>query len=228
MTCDEWQIRIERRDHGEQSPEEALALEAHVESCETCRTYAGVALGTEATMRAAGAELGTHIDWQRVHAGVERGARRARLELGLGVVWALVSLGVVVHHVPLLDVLLASGVAMAVLIASLIPSVALAVVAYRYTLGRARSARMVRQSDGASLNWMREELDARIRARRSALFWEVAFCGLIAAVALFEDLGGHDGVRVAFGMFVAASVTDAAIAAFRTLPRLARERDELG
>ena len=111
---------------------------------------------------------------------------------------------------------------------ALAPAVVLSVIAYRYTRGRARSAGLARSSNGASLGWMREELDARIRARRSMLFFEVVLCALLAAVGVIQQVPEEVVPRLWFAAFLLAAVGDAAWTAFLGLPRLLRERAEFG
>jgi hypothetical protein len=108
VTCNEWEVRIERQGHESLAPGEAGELEAHLAECASCRAYAVLANGMERTMQTAGAELGARIDWLRVRAGVDQGARRARRELWAGALCAMATIGVWVHMSPPWKELLAS------------------------------------------------------------------------------------------------------------------------
>jgi len=224
MTCAEWEIQIERRWHGALAPEDAAALDAHLPTCASCRTYADMVQGTERTMQNAAAVA--NIDWEKVRAGVNKGARTARRELWVGAAWALLYVAVAASKMPSPGEMLARPIVPVVLLAALAPALALTALAFRHARGRALSAGAARKSDGAALGWVRGELDTRIRARRNGLFLEVALCAVVAAVALFNELPGE--VRIMLGLGMAVVVADAAWAAFRALPRLQRERGELG
>ena len=39
VTCNEWEVRIERRGHGALAADEAGELEAHLAECAPCRAY---------------------------------------------------------------------------------------------------------------------------------------------------------------------------------------------
>jgi hypothetical protein len=227
VTCNEWEVRIERRGHGALAADEAGELEAHLAECAPCRAYAGLARGSERTMQTAGAELGERIDWERVRAGVDHGARRARRELWVGAFFAM-GITAVWVTIPPWQKVLASPVVVTVLLAALIPAAALCAIAFRHIRGRALSAGAARTSDGAALGWMREELDGRIRERRNVLFLEVAICALLAVVALLEQIPDEGSFRLWFVAGAAVVSGDAAWTAFRALPRLLRERNELG
>lgn len=223
MTCAEWEIAIEKRGHEALASSENAALQAHLAGCASCRAYAGLAHGMERTMQTAGAELDGRIDWQRVRAEVEQGARRARHELWAGGAWALFCIAVVPWRQ-----LLAAPIPLAVLVAALVPAALLCAIVYRQTRGRALSAGASRASDAAALGWLREELNARIRGRRRALFLEVAACAVVAAVALLEQVPDRAWLRLVLVAGVVLVFGDAGWAAFRALPRLERERAELG
>jgi len=122
----------------------------------------------------------------------------------------------------------ASPAVVTVLLAALIPTAVLCAIAFRHTRGRARSAGAARTSDGAALGWMREELDGRIRERRNMLFLEVAICALLAVIALLEQIPDKGSFRLWFVAGLVVVFGDAAWTAFRALPRLLRERNELG
>jgi len=179
----------------------------------------------ERTMQTAGAELGERIDWARVRAGVDHGARRARRELWAGAAFAM---GIIAMWVHTWQKVLASPAVVTVLLAALIPTAVLCAIAFRHTRGRARSAGAARTSDGAALGWMREELDGRIRERRNVLFLEVAICALLAVIALLEQIPDKGSFRLWFVAGLVVVFGDAAWTAFRALPRLLRERNELG
>jgi hypothetical protein len=123
---------------------------------------------------------------------------------------------------------MSTPVVMTVLLAALIPAAALCAIAFRHIRGRALSAGAAWTSDGAALGWMREELDGRIRERRNVLFLEVAICALLAVVALLEQIPDEGSFRLWFVAGAAVVSGDAAWTAFRALPRLLRERNELG
>jgi hypothetical protein len=181
----------------------------------------------ERTMQTAGAELGERIDWARVRAGVDHGARRARRELLAGAVFAM-GITAVWVMIPPWQKVLASPAVVTVLLSSLILSGLLCAIAFRHTRGRALSAGAARTSDGAALGWMREELDGRIRERRNVLCLEVAICALLAVIALLEQIPDQGSFRLWFVAGVVVVAGDAAWTAFRALPRLQRERNELG
>src|SRR5712692_4282140 len=121
VTCNEWEVRIERRGHGALAADEAGELEAHLAECAPCRAYAGLARGMERTMQTAGADLGERIDWARVRAGVDHGARRARRELWSGAAFAMGIIAMWVHTWQKVLASLASPAVVTVLLAALIP-----------------------------------------------------------------------------------------------------------
>ncbi len=227
VTCNEWELRIERRGHGALAADDAGELDAHLAECAPCSAYAGLARGMERTMQTAGAELGEKIDWARVRAGVDQGARRAQRELWAVAVYAI-GITAVWVLIPPWQKALASPALVTVLVAAIIPAAVLCAIALRHARGRALSAGAARTSNGAALGWMREELDARIRERRNVLFLEVAICALLAVVALLEQIPDEGAFRLFFVAGVAVVFGDAAWTAFRALPRLQRERNELG
>jgi hypothetical protein len=227
VTCNQWEVRIERRGHGALTADEAGELEAHLSECAPCRAYAGLARGMERTMQTAGAGLGDRIDWARVRASVDHGARRARRELWAGAVFAIGIIAVWLM-IPPWQKVLASPVVVTVLLAALILTALLCAIAFRHIRGRALSAGAARTSEGAALGWMREELDARIRGRRNVLFLEVAICALLAVLALLEQIPDRGAFRLWFVAGLVVVSGDAAWTAFRALPCLQRERNELG
>ena len=165
------------------------------------------------------------VDWDKVRAGVDRGARTARRELWAGAIWAVVVASVWLVKIPPLGEVLKWPGIVAILLMSLIPALALTVLAFRHTRGRVLSAGEARASDGAALGWMREELELRMRARLSGLFLEVALCGVMALTGTFYPLPRE--VALGYIALVALVVADAGWAVFRTVPRLQRERAEL-
>jgi hypothetical protein len=60
------------------------------------------------------------------------------------------------------------------------------------------------------------------------LFLEVAICALLSAAALLEQIPDKGSFRLWFIAGVVLVSGDAAWTAFRALPRLERERNELG
>src|SRR5437764_770757 len=80
----------------------------------------------------------------------------------------------------------------------------------------------------AEWSGMAEELEGRLRERRNVLFLEVAICALLAVAALLEQIPDNGSFRLWFVAGMALVCGDAAWTAFRALPRLQRERNELG
>jgi anti-sigma factor RsiW len=76
MTCDDFQIAIERRLHGDLGEAEAAPLDRHLSSCEACRAYQAQAREVEATMSATAEAILRDVSWDRVREGLRRYRRR--------------------------------------------------------------------------------------------------------------------------------------------------------
>jgi len=220
MTCDDYETWLEQRLHGALAPEESAALDAHLAACPSCRTYAGLARGTERTMQAAGAEMEARIDWERVRGAVLRGSRRYWLEHWVGLGWmALVAAVLVWKRLP--------WEAVVVTLAASLPLFALATLHVRRRFAAAREAQ---KDDAASLAWMRAEIEVRLRERRHALFLHVVLCACMAVPFILGILppSGLPVTARVWGLAMLALVLgDAAYGVWIDLPRLLRERDEL-
>ena len=70
--CDQQQIAIERRLHGDLGDAEAASLEAHLQSCAACRAYEAAARGTEAAMSEQVQAVLHEVDWEKVRRSAAR------------------------------------------------------------------------------------------------------------------------------------------------------------
>jgi hypothetical protein len=77
MTCDDYQIAIEREAHGALPEDERAALQGHLSSCEPCRAYRVAAQDVERAMATEATEAIREVDWARVERGIRDGIWRA-------------------------------------------------------------------------------------------------------------------------------------------------------
>lgn len=73
MTCDDFQIAIERELHGALPEPERAPLAAHLSTCEACRAYQAAARGTERAMATNAGEAMREVDWITVERGIREG-----------------------------------------------------------------------------------------------------------------------------------------------------------
>lgn len=76
MTCDDFQIAIERRLHGDLGEAEAAPLDRHLLSCEACRAYEAQARRTDVAMGARAEAVLKNVDWGRMQEGLRRYRQR--------------------------------------------------------------------------------------------------------------------------------------------------------
>ncbi len=77
MTCQDFEVAIERRRHGALGEGERAALELHLSGCESCRAFDETVRRTEATMTAMSEAALSAADWAKVERGIR--AHLARL-----------------------------------------------------------------------------------------------------------------------------------------------------
>lgn len=161
-------------------------------------------------MQAAGAEMEKRIDWERVRRQIARGSRRYRIEQWVGFGLTLVVLSVLLVTRPPLEAVL-------VVLAGIVPLGAFAHLRRRFA-----TARDAQRTDAASLDWVRSEIDQRIRERRQVLFMHVVLCAVIAVAFMFEPMPeGLILVKVWFLAILGMALADFAYGAWIDLPRLA-------
>src|SRR5262245_16932461 len=90
MDCERFQMDIEKRRLDALTPEEALALDAHLDRCARCREYGLAAHNMEKQMTETFGPTLEGMDWDRVRAGFLRMQTRQRRR------WAAVGVGYVV------------------------------------------------------------------------------------------------------------------------------------
>jgi hypothetical protein len=97
MTCDDFQIAIERRLHGDLGDAGAAPLDRHLSSCQACRSYEAAARRTEVAMGARAEAVLREVDWGQVQEGLRRYRRRVLRSIGeIATFLALVTLASVV------------------------------------------------------------------------------------------------------------------------------------
>src|SRR5690242_17567404 len=76
--CEAFEVAIERRLHGEGSPDEIDELDRHVAGCAGCRGYQDLAQGTEGDMHMNANVMVEGYSWTKAESGIERLQLRAR------------------------------------------------------------------------------------------------------------------------------------------------------
>ena len=87
MSCDAFEIAIEKRLHGALEESEEAPLAAHLATCAQCRAYEAAARGAEAGMEERTREALSGVDWERVERGI-RGGLYASVRMLAGAVLA--------------------------------------------------------------------------------------------------------------------------------------------
>ncbi len=213
--CDEQQIAIERRLHGDLGTAEAAALDAHLRACQACRAYEAAARATEATMSEQMEAVLRNVDWERVRRQA-RSHRSFKLEdLAVSAVGVAAIVGAAVLLLPL------SRERLGVIVG--VCALAIAILALQ-TFGRLRS--LGARADPAELL-----AEHRVRIRRELVFWRRSLWLLppgFLVVAGDAALSWRERPHVAFDLvLVLVLVLIAAHALLRLLPRVRRELDDL-
>lgn len=87
MSCDDFQVAIEREMHGALPETESRQLADHLVGCDACRAYQATVRETERAMTSQASEAIRGVDWSKVERGVQRGI----LDALAGVVGAVVT-----------------------------------------------------------------------------------------------------------------------------------------
>lgn len=223
-SCEPFEVALLRRAHGALDAHSAASLDRHLAACADCRAYAA---GAEAPPYPTAPPAA--LDWRAILEGfrAHRRAARRRALLGTGALVLLVS-GTAVTLGPWAGGALALGTALA--------------AGYHVAAVVGPEARHLRalESDRASLvDRYRADLDRRLSELRGArqvvfitgLLLVINLAFMLAKIArelwhgrAFPDVESH------LATFVTFTVVGAVMAAHgrRALPRLERERAELG
>ncbi len=73
MSCEAFEIAVEKRLHGALDEAGAASLDAHLAGCAACRAYEAAARGTEAGMGEQARSAMSGVDWDRVERGIRAG-----------------------------------------------------------------------------------------------------------------------------------------------------------
>jgi hypothetical protein len=221
MTCDDFQIAIERRLHGDLGEAEAAPLDRHLSDCEACRAYQAQAREVEAKMAANASEALAGTDWGKV----ERGIREGILVALRGVVASVVG-GVLVAAL----IWTTRGPAMTdarMLRVGAALGLTLALIA---ALGAAAAWRLARLERGAGMiaAWRR---GVRLRVRLARLLhWPSAGLAVFYGWKALSGDSADGKVQgpIFYGAVVAILAGAALYNRFVKLPRALREEADLG
>jgi anti-sigma factor RsiW len=181
---DQFEIGIERRLHGDSSPQESAALDAHLAGCEACRVFEATARRTEDAMQQRAAAVLEGYDWNRIEARVRSMRARVRnrplrILIFSAILFTLLEVVVVIpEHRPQTRML---GVAVAF--------TAFSVFSYFFNRERERAAARAADSRVELLIFYQSELDWRIRIETiaRALIPVFVAAGIWKGVSLIRD-----------------------------------------
>ena len=216
MNHEEAQIAIERRRRGALDEAEVRALDAHLAECAECRDYGALSSATEENMTSQTATGLNALDWTTLTSRLHRMVDRTALQTW--VCFVAVACGIPLVLLPSLShfVHLVGGILLVGGVGALVSPLSLA---------RRRFARLAMTAPkGELLVAWRAELDRRIRQRLRTIVVNLVAVGLTVAVE-WDDARASRSLFIALWMLV---IADGAYAVFYALPRLRRERAELG
>jgi drug/metabolite transporter (DMT)-like permease len=213
MTCDDFEVAIEKRRHGALGEPERTALERHLATCASCRAFDETVRRTEATMTAMSEAALSAADWAKV----ERGVRAHLARLVEGFLAMVLVAGV---QVVLAAWRGAGGRAMTVVAA--VTPIALAYGLLSAYAGR----RLARLERGEEMFRVQLQL-SRGRTRVLGVLRLVA--GALAVLFAWQALeaGREPRVQVVLGVDAAILAAIAVAVQLVSLPRARRERAEL-
>jgi len=212
--CERFELEIGLCEHGLLDAARSAALDAHLATCASCRSFASVARRAEAALRRQSESDAETIDWGRLSANTARIRRSYRIKLWLAPIFFL--------QVPLIALLAPVRLPREVLIAGPFATVAI-FAAYVWLVGR--PFRMLtaaaRGRDDLLLGYVRELRRQRLRAWIFAI-WNASVAVMSVECAFaFADIRGYAAACALF--FAAWSAYDVAV----TLPRRRRALTEV-
>ncbi len=227
--CEEFEIAALRRARGALEPSVTERLDAHLGACPSCRGFAATAAATESALRARARDLTDGRDWDRVRHGFHA-RRRLDRSRKLGGLACFAVMGVVAWW--------ALGPATGALFVAFLVGI-VAFVYWRFVLPEQRRARRAEALDADLLEFYRRDLDTEIAALRGArrLVVVLTVLGVGNLLFLIADVvkelvrgRGLPDVEKYLATFVVFALVGGVmwVRGRRVLPRLLREREELG
>lgn len=221
MTCDDFQIAVERRLHGDLGEAEEALLERHLSSCEACGAYAARAREVEASMAKSASEALANVDWNRAERGIREGMAAATRGVVASVIGGvfMVVLAWATRGPALTDArLLRMAAAMAV---------TMGVIAVMGGLAARKLSRLERGAEMLA-EW-RRGVRLRVRFARWLHWPNLALAGWFGWKAVRGDTtdGKVEGA-IFYGVLAALLLAVALYNRLVKLPRALREEAELG
>ena len=217
MNCETYEIAIEKKQRGELSHEDAARLDAHLASCNSCRSFHNFVQTMENTMQTHTADALTRLDWAAISEGISRWRHELRSGLWKGVAARLLMM-------PMCVVLLGDQ---GLFYAVLSPAVALVAVVL---LGRRKQRQLLSEleeaegSDDELLLVYQTQLDKEIAMKRKDP-WTFAILLAVVPIAFLDTsaLASVVGVAALMALLLGVGLWSRLI----TLPRLTRYREAL-
>jgi Putative zinc-finger len=222
MSCEDFQIALEKRRFGALSSEETRLLEAHLASCQVCQRFDHVSSTAEGIMKDSVHEQVQTIDWDGISRKLMRAIKRSQWELGAGAVALIAFIGTVA--------LKQRGIFATE--AWWLPFAMIAVFVIVLWRGLNERARRFDAPAGANgIEALRAEVDAQVSRIKSRSAWRYLLpCALIMPAGIGWNIGPEVLRGLAFAVWLGCQLDFIHLLyeRFVLLPRLIKGRKAIG